>query len=83
MTVAAKSHWRLAFRAVKKAFKVSLQDVTQSYKSYRYRQNIHDELNDKRRFYIRLEDAVGCSKVPKGQAKVPEGTGKSGRWRYD
>jgi len=49
LSLAAKSHWKLAFKAVSKAIKVTLQDIRQVRKANSHINNIQSDLYAKRR----------------------------------
>ncbi|QKJ99909.1 MAG: hypothetical protein HND40_10230 [Ignavibacteriota bacterium] len=51
LSLAIKSHWKLALRALKKAIKVTLQELNQIRKSRKYHNKIIDDLDRKRKFF--------------------------------
>ncbi len=51
LSLAAKSHWKMAFRATLKAIKVTLQDFNQIRKSRKYHNKIIDDLDRRRKFF--------------------------------
>lgn len=51
LSLAVKSHWKMALRATKKAIKVTLQDLNQVRKSRKYHNKIIDDLDRKRKFF--------------------------------
>lgn len=50
-SLAVKSHWRMALRAVKKAIEVTLQEINQVRKARKYQNKIIDDLERRRRFF--------------------------------
>lgn len=51
ISLAIKSHWRLAYRSFKKAIKVTLQEIKQSIKAHNYSFRMADDLDKQRYFY--------------------------------
>lgn len=49
LSLAAKTHWKLAIKGIKKAFKVTLQDIKQQFKARKYIYKIYDD-NQKNKF---------------------------------
>lgn len=49
LSLAAKSHWRLAYSLFKKALKVTLQDIKQQFKARYYINKVSDDILDQRR----------------------------------
>ncbi len=57
VSVAVKTHWKLALRSVKKAVKVTFQELNQVRKSRKYHNKIIDDL-DRRRKFFELEKSI-------------------------
>lgn len=51
LSLAAKTHWKMAFKSLKKAIKVTLQDIKQTRKAKKYRLKIADDLYIKKKFF--------------------------------
>lgn len=51
LSLAVKSHWKMAYRAIKSAIKVTLQDLNQVRKSRKYHNRVIDDLDRKRKFF--------------------------------
>ncbi|MEM4313419.1 MAG: hypothetical protein QXH95_05140 [Thermoplasmata archaeon] len=51
LSIAVKSHWKLAFKTFIKAIKVTLQDINQIRKSRKYQNKIIDDLCERRNYY--------------------------------
>jgi len=51
LSLAAKTHWKMALKATKKALKVTLQDLNQVRKSRKYHNKIIDDLERRRNFF--------------------------------
>lgn len=52
---AVKSHWKLAWRTLLKAVKVTLQDIKQNFKAFLYTAKVSDYLSQQRALFRRLE----------------------------
>ncbi|AFH47811.1 Hypothetical protein IALB_0097 [Ignavibacterium album JCM 16511] len=57
VSLAVKSHWKLALRALKRAIKVTIQELNQIRKSRKYHNKIIDDL-DRRRKFFELEKSI-------------------------
>jgi len=55
MTLAAKTHWKLAYKAVKKALKVTLQDILQQFRARKHINKIYDDNSLQRKLWFTLE----------------------------
>lgn len=55
LSKAVKSHWKIAFFSLKRALRVTLQDLKQVIKASRYRNKIEYDLNNQRFLYRQLE----------------------------
>lgn len=55
MTLAAKTHWKLAYKAVKKALKVTLQDILQQFHARKHINKIYDDNSLQRKLWFTLE----------------------------
>jgi len=51
ISIAVKSHWKLALRAFIKALKVTLQELNQVRKSRKYHAKVIDDLDRRRKFF--------------------------------
>ncbi len=51
LSLAAKTHWKLALNSIKKAIKVTFQDIYQNRKARKYQSRIIDDLIIKRKFF--------------------------------
>lgn len=51
LSLAAKTHWKMAIKAVSKAVKVTFQDMIQIIKSRKYHNKVIDNLERKRKFF--------------------------------
>lgn len=51
ISIAVKSHWKLALRAFIKALKVTLQELNQVRKSRKYHNKVIDDLDRRRKFF--------------------------------
>ncbi|MEP0860587.1 MAG: hypothetical protein HRF52_04015 [Ignavibacterium sp.] len=51
LSLAVKSHWKLASRAFIKALKVTFQELNQIRKSRKYHNKVIDDLDRKRKFF--------------------------------
>jgi len=49
LSLAAKTHWKLAIKGFKKAFKVTLQDIKQQFKAQKYMMKNYDD-NQRNKF---------------------------------
>lgn len=51
LSLAVKSHWKLALRAFLKALKVTLQEINQIRKSKKYHNKVIDDIDRRRKFF--------------------------------
>lgn len=51
VSLAVKTHWKLAYKSVKKAIKVSFQELNQFRKARKYHNKIIDDLDRRRKFF--------------------------------
>lgn len=51
LSLAVKSHWKMALRAFIKAIKVTFQELNQVRKSRKYHNRVIDDLDRKRKFF--------------------------------
>ncbi len=52
---AAKTHWRLAYKSIKKALKVTLQDILQQFKARKHINKIYVDNLEQRKLWFTLE----------------------------
>ncbi len=55
MTLAAKTNWKLGYKAVKKALKVTLQDILQQFHARKHINKIYDDNSLQRKLWFTLE----------------------------
>lgn len=51
MSLAVKSHWKMALRAFIRAIKVTFQELNQVRKSRKYHMKVIDDLDRRRKFF--------------------------------
>jgi hypothetical protein len=51
LSLAVKSHWKMALRAFIKAIKVTFQELNQVRKSRKYHMKVIDDLDRRRKFF--------------------------------
>ncbi|MEJ5351937.1 MAG: hypothetical protein WHS65_10120 [Melioribacteraceae bacterium] len=61
ISLAVKSHWKLAYRTFKKAIKVTLQDIKQIFNAHNYNYKISDDIDKQRYFYKIYEELEHAS----------------------
>jgi hypothetical protein len=60
LSLSAKSHWRLAIKSVRKALKVTLNDIIQQIRARKYINKVHDDNERSRLFWQIYEKKRNC-----------------------
>jgi len=63
ITLAAKTHWRVAYRQTKRAIKETVRDIVQHLKAKRYIKKTEDALYKQRVFFAVLDREAEDEKV--------------------